>query len=205
ARARAPTIKDVPADDPGPPWYTPVFGGGPVLPGAYIPSDGTWAAVVFWREPACIPATFDLLRLMDIPAAFACPLTVAGRAWFSPGSPIPTQERYDGLGAVPVAFVLLSELQAAMGDSPTDLGAEPDLYLAELTALPSFNLGAADVFRTVIHNSTQAANPGHEVVDARGSIQSGPFAGRRFRYHHNERFDPESGIHSFQSVVIAFD
>lgn len=205
ALARAPIIKRIPADDPGPPWYTPVFGGGPVLPGAYIPNDGTWAAIAFWRQPACIPADFNLLLLMNPPAAFGCALTVEGKAWFSEGSPIPLQERYTGLGAVPIGFVLLQELQAAMGDGPSDPDADPDLYFPELAALPSFSLGVADGFRTVIHNSSQAANPGHETVDARGHIVSGPLAGRAFRYHHNERFDPESGVHSFRAVTIRFE
>lgn len=203
ALASAPLIKEVPEDDPGPPWYTPVFGGGPTLPGAYIPNDGIWAAVVFWRDPACVPADFNLLRLMNPPFAFGCDLTVAGRAWFD-GPPPPLQERYWGLGRVPVVFVLLSELVPAMGDAPADPDADPDLYMDELAALPSFNIGYADVFRTVIQNSNKAANPGHEVVDARGTIDAGMLAGREFRYHHNERFDPETGVHSFQSVLISF-
>lgn len=198
-------IAEIPADNPGPPWYTPVFGGGPSLPGAYIPNDGTWAAVVFWRDPACIPPDFNLLQVFDPPAAFGCALTIEGRAWFRLGEMLPTQERYNGLGAVPVVFVLLSDLQQAMGDAASDPDADPDLYLGELTSLPSYNLGTAESFRTVIHNSSQAANPGHEVVDASGVIISGPLAGETFAYHHNERFDPETGIHSFQNVKINFE
>lgn len=206
ASAGAPIVKDVPEDDPGPPWYTPVFGDGPTLPGAYIPNDGIWAAVVFWRDPGCVPADFDLLQLLNPPLAFACGLTVAGRVWFGPSeTPPPLQERYWGLGRVPVAFVLLRELVPAMGDAAADMDADPDLYMDELTALPSFNIGYADLFRTVIQNSSKAANPGHEVVDARGTIEAGTLAGREFRYHHNERFDPGTGVHSFQNVLISFD
>jgi hypothetical protein len=206
ATGGAPTIKRIPADDPGPPWYTPVFGGGPVLPGAYIPNDGTWVVVPFWRSPDCVPAGFNLFQLMNPPAAFGCPLTVQGRIWTDPDAPIPPlQERYEGLGAVPVAFVLLAELQGVMGDSPADADFDPDLFLPELTGLPSYSLGVAFEFRTVIHNSVMASAPGHEVVDARGFVESGALAGSTFRYHHNERFDPGSGVHSFQNVTVTFD
>jgi hypothetical protein len=57
----------------------------------------------------------------------------------------------------------------------------------------------------VIHNSNQGANPGHEVLDATGAITQGHFAGHSFRYHHNERFDPETGVHSYRAVRISFE
>jgi hypothetical protein len=215
ASANAPLIVDIPADIPGPPWYTLVFSGGAQPPLGYIPNDGTWAAVPFWRETSCVPADFDLLLVLDLqpldppndlrPRAFGCELTVNGRAWFEPEGGIPTQERYIGLGAVPIYFVLLSEVQSIAGDSPTDPDSDPDIYIGELAGLPSLNIGHADRFEMVIHNSNQGANPGHEVLDARGVITQGHFAGRPFRYHHNERFDPETGVHSYRAVRISFE
>lgn len=213
--ANAPLIVDIPADHPGPPWYTLVFSGGAEPPSGYIPNDGTWAAVTFWRNPSCVPADFDLLLVLDLqpldppndarPRAFGCELTVNGRAWFAPEGGIPTQERYIGLGAVPIYFVLLSEVQSVAGDSPTDPDSDPDIYIGELAGLPSLNIGSADRFEMVIHNSNQGANPGHEVVDATGALTQGHFAGHSFRYHHNERFDPETGVHSYRAVRISFE
>jgi hypothetical protein len=215
AAANAPLIVDIPADHPGPPWYTLVFSGGAEPPSGYIPNDGTWAAVTFWREPSCVPADFNLLLVLDLepldppddfrPRAFGCDLTVSGRVWFVPGITIPTQERYFGLGAVPIYFALLSEVQSVAGDSPADPDSDPDIYIGELAGLPSLNIGYADRFEMVIHNSDKAANPGHEVADARGTIGQGLFAGRPFRYHHNERFDPETGVHSYRAVRISFE
>ena len=216
AAANAPLIVDIPADNPGPPVYTFAFFGGAEPPLGYIPNDGTWAAITFYRETSCIPGDFDLLLVGDLqplnppddlrPRAFGCDLTISGRAWFEPGgSPPPTQERYVGLGAVPIYFVLLSEIQSIAGDSPADPDAEPDIYIGELAGLPSLNIGSADRLKIVIHNSNQGANPGHEVVDASGAITEGQFAGRSFRYHHNERFDPETGVHSYRAVRISFE
>jgi hypothetical protein len=215
AAANAPLIVDIPADHPGPPWYTPVFSGGAEPPFGYIPNDGTWAAVTFYRETSCVPADFNLLLVLDLapldppddprPRAFGCDLTVSGRAWFEPAGGIPTQERYIGLGAVPIYFALLSEVQSVAGDSPSDPDSDPDIYIGELAGLPSLNIGSADRLKIVIHNSNQGANPGHEVVDASGAITQGQFAGRPFRYHHNERFDPETGVHSYRAVRISFE
>jgi hypothetical protein len=215
ASANAPLIRDIPADIPGPPVYTFVFSGGAEPPLGYIPNDGTWAAVTFRRDPSCVPADFDLLLVRDLqpldppndlrPRAFGCELTVSGRAWFEPEGGIPTQERYVGLGAVPIYFVLLSEVQSIAGDSPADPDSDPDIYIGELAGLPSLNIGSADWFKFVTHNSNQGANPGHEVLDASGAITQGQFAGRLFRYHSNERFDPETGVHSYRAVRISFE
>jgi hypothetical protein len=213
--ANAPIIRDIPEDIPGPPVYTWVFSGGAEPPLGYIPNDGTWAAITFRRQPACVPADFNLLLVRDLqpldppddprPRAFGCSLTVRGRAWFESSGGIPTQERDLGLGAVPIYFVLHSEVQSVAGDSPTDPDSDPDIYIGELAGLPSLNIGSADRFEMVIHNSNQGANPGHEVLDASGTITQGQFAGHPFSYHHNERFDPETGVHSYRAVRISFE
>ncbi len=77
----------------------------------------------------------------------------------------------------PAAFVRLAERQGDMSDSPADADFDPDLFLTELTGLPSYSLGVAFEFRTVVHNSVMASAPGHEVVDARGFVESGVLAG----------------------------
>ena len=212
--ANAPLIVDIPAEHPGPPWYTLVLSGGAFPPLGHIPNDGTWAAIPFWREPSCVPDDFNLLLVLDLqaldppddprPRAFGCELTVDGKLWFDPAGGIPTQERYRGLGEVPIYFVLLSEVQGIADDSPHDPDSDPDIYMDELAGLPSLNIGSAERFDMVIHNSNQGA-PGHEVLDAAGVITEGDFAGQPFRYHHNERFDPEAGVHSYRAVRISFE
>lgn len=62
------------ADDPGVPFYARIE---PVPP--HAPTDGEWAAIVFYRDPGCQPLQgFNLLDFLDPPVAFGCPLTVEG-------------------------------------------------------------------------------------------------------------------------------
>ncbi|MHC4342623.1 MAG: hypothetical protein ACYSX0_20705, partial [Planctomycetota bacterium] len=57
---------EFPGDFPGPPFYSYEFNS---------PDDG-WAAILFIRDPDCVPASANLLAL-DF-AALSCPLTAHG-------------------------------------------------------------------------------------------------------------------------------
>ena len=59
------------AEDPGMPFYARIE------IGQIVTVDG-WAIIAFYRDPACIPADFNLLTFFDAPAAFGCPHTVEG-------------------------------------------------------------------------------------------------------------------------------
>lgn len=119
-----------------------------------------WAAIVFYREPGCVPSGFNLLDLLDIPRAFGCPLTVGGfQVLKDPLPAAPTQVNIEGLGAVPIWFVSWVELQAAMADDVLTIG--------ELQGMNSLVVGSATSYREILH-------PGEElVVTARGVLADG--------------------------------
>ena len=126
-----------------------------------------WAAVPFYRLPACVPADFNLLRFMDAPRAFGCPLTVEGHEVWERGpgqDPAPKLVVTRGID-VPIWFVSWPELQAAMSDGVLTIG--------ELSGLESLVVGTADVYREVLR-------PGELlVVDAHGTLADG----RSFQLH----------------------
>ena len=126
-----------------------------------------WAAVPFYRLPDCVPGDFNLLRFMDAPRAFGCPLTVEGHeVWeLGPGQePAPKQVVTMGTG-VPIWFALWSELQAAMSDGVLTIG--------EFSGMESLLMGTADVYREVLR-------PGELlVVNAHGTLNDG----RSFQVH----------------------
>jgi hypothetical protein len=139
-----PVILTSPAETPG--QFTYAF----VDPSA---NDGPWVAIDFHRDPGCSQlSTFNLLMFVDFPNAFACPLTVDVKEWWSledlaiaggpwqspPSSPAfrtPSQTRWSGKGAVPIYFVHLVELLDAVGDNV--------LTVTELESLSSLIIGHA--------------------------------------------------------------
>jgi hypothetical protein len=147
---------------------------------AFLPNDGVWVAVWFIRQTTCIPPGFDLLDTDDFtpafpggpPRPFLCPLTVGGFVNWKDGPPptnfVPTQISLQGLGAVPVWFAKLSEVQAAVADH--------NLTLGELLALPSLRKGTAKVFEEVGHPGMyrpQGSGNGSIEVTASGVLESG--------------------------------
>ncbi|MDQ3418508.1 MAG: hypothetical protein M3541_06950 [Acidobacteriota bacterium] len=167
----------VPAEDPGPPFYTVVqrlVDGTP-----FLFTDGEWVAIPFLREPSCVPASFDLLGLFDFepapegpPRPFLCPLTVEGHVIWKNGpppvDPAPIQQVLQGLGAVPVWFVRLSEVEAAVLDG--------DLTITELAAMPSLLVGYADVYNDVQQPGTvrpQGDGNGSIKITAMGTLTDG--------------------------------
>jgi hypothetical protein len=133
--------------------------------------DDEWAAIPFYRPPACVRPEFNLLLFFDIPAVFGCgPPTVSMSTIWRNGPGIdaaPIQVRVEGLGAVPVWFASWPELQAAIADG--------NLTIGELAALPSLLVGSASFYSETIH-PTQAANVPFLQFVARGTLQDG----RRF-------------------------
>jgi hypothetical protein len=191
ARAGAPTISNVPAEDPGPPFYTPVFIDGTAPPSGFVPTNGNWAGIHWLRNPSCVPAGFNLLKVFNPPAAFGCRLTITGQVWrHQPTDLVPFQEHYAEVEPVPIYFVRLSELTNAASDGMLTIG--------ELQSLPSLLVGHASSYRSVIHNSNQASSHGHETLTAQGQLVDG----RSFQFHFDEKFS--GGQHTFQSVRIEF-
>lgn len=149
-----------PEEAPGPPFYARISTAG-------APQTEQWAAIVFYRDPSCVPASFNLLQSFDIPRVFGCPLAIEGfEIWENgPGQdPGPIQVKSRGLGAVPVWFVSPAELAAAMADGVLTIG--------ELSTLPSLQVGTADRFQEVLH-PFQAAKHGKLTMTAFGTLSDG--------------------------------
>ena len=114
------------------------------------------AAIVFYRDPGCVPEDFNLLDNVDLQGfptnarAFQCPLTVDGfQLWTTYPVPGPPNLVFtNGTGAVPVWLVAWSELQAALLDDV--------LVIDELRSMPSLQQGYANHFQETLHLTATA-------------------------------------------------
>ncbi len=132
-----------------------------------VPNDGIWAAIIFYRDPGCVPAGFNLLAFFDA-GAFGCSLTVEGfEVWRNgplAGDLGPIQTVSHGLGAVPIWFVELRELQSAVSDGVLTVG--------EFESLPSLKKGSAIFFKETLHPLQTAQQDKLQIV-ARGILEEG--------------------------------
>jgi hypothetical protein len=115
----------------------------PLIQAVFIINDGEWAAIPFYRDPACVPADFNLITQVDVPRAFGCTSTVEGYLIF-PDSPelgfhFHAQGPVEGFPLPTVYFVKYAELLAAIEDG--------ELLIGELQALPSLKTGRATFFQ----------------------------------------------------------
>jgi hypothetical protein len=131
------------SEDGGFPGYAQL-GYDPLIQAVFIINDGEWAAIPFYRDPACVPADFNLVVQVDVPRAFGCVSTVEGYLIF-PTSPDVTAFHFHAQGPVEgfplptVYFVKYAELLAAIEDGVLSIG--------ELQALPSVKTGRATFFQ----------------------------------------------------------
>lgn len=156
-------------DDPGPPFYARIE---PAPP--HVINDGSWAAIVFYREPSCVRPDFNLLLFFDFGPAFGCDLTGTGASLWH-GEPFigaPKIATMRGNGAVPVWFVPLSEFNQAAQDG--------ELYISELAELNGLMVGYARQFNEVLHPSALppelggGGHPVHKLVQvANGWMEDG--------------------------------
>jgi hypothetical protein len=143
-----------------------------------------WAAIVFYRQPYCVPGNFNLLSFFDfsllaIPQGSRCPLTVEGfEIWPAPPGPgiAPIHTVSWGLGAVPVWFVAWSEMQALLADRI--------VTVAELESASTLRKGLADFYHETLHPPavgpiTDAAQVGLITIEASGFLE----AGAQFQFH----------------------
>jgi hypothetical protein len=165
-------------EDPGPPFYARIVHQPP-----HFLHDGEWAAIVFYREPNCVPADFNLLLFFDSPAAFACPLTVKGaNLWEGePHTLAPKIAISTGSGLVPVWFVPLESVNNAIRDSVMTIG--------ELAGLEGRLVGSAKQFDEELHPSPlppELGGGGHSnpklIQNAHGQLEDG----RVFNLHVTE-------------------
>ena len=158
--AEAAVRQTIPEEQAGPPFYARII--------SQVPGTENQSAVVFYRDPGCIPSDFNLLQTFDIPRAFGCPLTVEGFVIWKNGPPpidfAPIQQQLFGLGAVPIWFVSTADLTAATADGVLTIG--------ELAALPSLIVGTASFFHETLHPTQGARVPMIE-MNARGTLSDG--------------------------------
>jgi len=135
--------------------------------------DENWAAITFYRNPATVPADFNLLDFFDpqldvMSDEAKASLTVEGfEIWRNgpwAGDPSPIQVVSHGLGAVPIWFVKWDELQDAIADR--------NLTMDELGSLASLQKGFAVYFKETLHPSNFAQQTKTQIV-ARGTLEGG--------------------------------
>lgn len=121
---------DFPATSPGVPAYARLE---LLLPNFDVPNDRQWAAIVFYRDPDCVPPHFNLGDFFDLPGpqglgAFACPLLIEGHELWANPSSSDIAPRYvfsrNAVPKLPVWFVRWDELSEQFetgGITMTDL------------------------------------------------------------------------------------
>jgi hypothetical protein len=161
------------AEDPGPPFYVRIV---PAPP--HVFDDGEWAAIVFYRDPACVPSDFNLLQFFDVPAAFGCELVVTGSSLWQ-GAPFNGAPKIvNSSGAAIVWFVPAAVIAQAMEDG--------ELTIGELAGLEGLLVGQAQQFNEVLHPHPlppEMGGGGHPnpklVQNAQGELEDG----RHFSLH----------------------
>lgn len=173
--------KDIPTEDPGPPFYARVT----TTLNQFFHDDG-WLAIPFYRDPACIPSDFNLLELFDFPGpggpgAFACPLLMQGFLLIEPDAPLGTFPRQVVLhgSATPFWFVPWNEFQAAASDG--------EVTMDELAALGPMT-GLTDRY----HETLKPRDEDHVIViNARGTLEDG----RTFQFNVLHLEDQTRSVH----------
>lgn len=137
----------------GPPFYAR-FGKNELF------SDGERVVIIFYRSPDCIPADFNMNQFFHFPSengpgAFGCapPTTSSIDTWAnSPETdPAPLVAEITGLGAVPVWFIEVSEVEEALADGFVTIG--------ELAELPSRIEGTASSYTELLHPTQSNESP----------------------------------------------
>lgn len=175
---------DFPVTSPGVPAYARLE---LLIPGFDVPRSDSWAAVVFYRDPDCIPADFDLGQFFHFPGpdglgAFACRLLIEGHEIWENGpgpdlAPIYVHSR-NAVPDLPIWFLAINELDPLM-----DRGF---IFIDEIEALPSLVRGSAWRFEESLYPNDAASSPGL-TMRADGRLDSG---GRfKLEWH----FHPDAG------------
>ncbi len=135
--------------------------------------DSEWVAIVFYRDPACVPDEFNLNDFFDFPGdagpgAFGCqpPTTDVVEYWAGePGSgPAPALSEMTGRGAVPVWFFTRADIDAAKSDGM--------VTITELEGLTSRRVGSAATFTEYLKPSQSNAAPLLRFM-AEGTLEDG--------------------------------
>ncbi len=143
------------------------------MPNFDVPNNSRWAAIVFYRDPACVPQDFNLGQFFDPPSdagpgAYACPLLVEGHEiWDTvprPGlSPIYVRTR-NAVPNLPVWFVAWDELRPIL-----DSG---QVFIGDIASLPSLIRGSAYWYEEALYPNGAADIPGI-TLRSEGTLEDG--------------------------------
>ena len=155
--------REIPAEDPGPPFYARL--------GVQFYVDDGVLAIPFYRPPECVPADFNILQFFHFPGpngpgAFGCPLGVNGFLLTEHDAPLgrfPQKVEMRG-DDVPIWFVDFDAFEAAAEDGVLTMG--------ELEALSPLE-GMAMSYAETLH---PRAGEHKVIIRARGEAE-----GRGFR------------------------
>ena len=163
------------ATDPGPPFYART---NDVTQSVF--HDDEWAAILFYRDPGCVPAAFNLVQFFDAPAAFGCAPTTQGSSLWQGEAfrGAPKIAAASDAGPVPVWFVPMDSMSQALQDGVLTIG--------ELAALDGLLVGYAEQFNETLHPHPlppELGGGGHPnpklILTAYGQLEDG----RQFNLH----------------------
>ena len=145
-----------------------------------IMHDDQWAAIPFYRDPACVPDDFNLLQFLDLTPdpvyglrPFGCASAVEGfELWKNgpPTDPAPIHSRLRAIDTVEIWFVSWPALSLEVQDGQLTIG--------ELSSMPSLRRGTATLFSETLHplGPAHAHNIALEALGYTGD-------GARFLFH----------------------
>ncbi len=161
---------DFPLNSPGVPAYARLE---LLVPNFDVPNNNRWAAIVFYRDPACVPPDFNLGQFFHPPGpggpgAYACPLLVEGHEiWDTrprPGlSPIYVRTR-NAVPNLPIWFVAWDELRPILESG--------QVFIGDITALPSLIRGSAHWYEEALYPNGAAKIPGI-TLRSEGNLEDG--------------------------------
>jgi hypothetical protein len=169
ALAQPPLKLDFPSVSPGIPAYARLE---LLIPDFDVPKNKHWAAIVFYRDPDCIPGDFNLGMFFDPPVngpgAFGCELLIEGHELWANGPGVDAGPLYvlsrNMTPNLPVWFVSWPELRSLF-----DTGS---VTMAALESLPSLLRGWAWSFEEQLHPNGIAADPAI-TMSAQGRLEGG--------------------------------
>lgn len=193
AGGNGPIRLDFPTESPGIPAYARLE---LLIPEFDVPENGDWAAIVFYRNPDCLPADFDLGQFFHFPGpagpgAFGCELLIEGFELWANGpqqdmGPIYVRTR-NAVPNLPIWFVSWPELSALLTNG--------EIFIEQIEDLPSLIRGQAWWFEEALYPNGVAPDPGISMT-ARGRLETG---GKFFLDWH---YNASSGE---DEVIIALD
>jgi len=183
AETDLPSLKlEFPLESPGIPAYARLE---LLIPGFDVPSNEDWAAIVFYRDPDCVPTDFDLGQFFHFPGpggpgAFGCRLLIEGfEHWLNgPGedpAPIYARSR-NAVPELPIWFVSWPELDALFESGM--------VFIDEIEALPSLIRGSAWWFEEALYPNGAAPDPAL-TLKAHGRLESGGQFVLEWHFHAN--------------------